>query len=71
MTKRIMLWMPACALVWPLAGQLLPRADPQEVGLSEERLDRIQPLEEQYVAQNQHQVDVAVTWTNGFVEGSK
>jgi CubicO group peptidase (beta-lactamase class C family) len=33
-------------------AQLLPQASPQEVGLSKERLDRIKPFLENYIAQN-------------------
>jgi CubicO group peptidase (beta-lactamase class C family) len=36
-----------------LPGQMLPRATPKEVGLSQDRLDRIKPQEERYVAQGQ------------------
>ena len=35
-----------------VSAQLLPQVSPAEVGLSKERLDRIKPLQEKYVAQN-------------------
>jgi CubicO group peptidase (beta-lactamase class C family) len=43
----------AAALVLPLRAQLPPRAAPKEVGLSQERLDRIRPMMEKYIADNQ------------------
>src|SRR5579863_3078150 len=36
-----------------LAAQMMPRATPKELGLSQERLDGIKAQEEKYVAQNQ------------------
>lgn len=43
------------ALVGPFSttAQSLPRATPQQVGLSQERLDKIKPLEESYVSSGQ------------------
>jgi CubicO group peptidase (beta-lactamase class C family) len=38
---------------WPLAAQLLPQAAPEQLGLSEERIARIKPVQETYVAQHQ------------------
>lgn len=42
---------------WPLAAhlaaQLLPQAVPEQVGLSEERIARIKPVQEKYVAERQ------------------
>jgi hypothetical protein len=43
----------AAALVLPLRAQLPPRVAPKEVGLSQERLDRIRPMMEKYIADNQ------------------
>lgn len=37
----------------PLAAQLLPTAPPEQVGLSKERIDRIKPVQEKYVADGQ------------------
>jgi CubicO group peptidase (beta-lactamase class C family) len=36
-----------------LPGQILPRATPKDVGLSQERLDRIKAQQEKYLSQNQ------------------
>src|SRR4029077_8872679 len=41
------------AAAYPLAAQLLPMAPPEQLGLSKERIDRIKPVQEKYVADGQ------------------
>src|SRR5580700_4720519 len=48
---RIAILITAAAL--PLAAQLLPVAAPETLGLSKERIDRIKPIQEKYVADGQ------------------
>jgi CubicO group peptidase (beta-lactamase class C family) len=50
-----------------VSAQLLPQASPAEVGLSKERLERIKPLQEQYVAKNQLAGGIALVARKGKV----
>src|SRR5436853_6185879 len=49
MRIAILLAIAAC----PLAAQLLPQAAPEQLGLSKERIERIKPVQEKYVAGGQ------------------
>ena len=53
MRRFVIAMMCAAATLAPVSAQLLPQASPQEVGLSKERIDRIKPRLERYVADNQ------------------
>jgi CubicO group peptidase (beta-lactamase class C family) len=51
----------------PLWAQMLPQAKPEEVGMSPERLDRIRPVMESYIAQNQMAGSIALIARRGKV----
>jgi len=50
-----------------LSAQMLPQASPQEVGLSQERLDRIRPMMEKYIADNEMAGSIALVARRGKV----
>lgn len=66
--SRASMWIAVvAALLAPLYAQMLPQADPKAVGLSKERIDRIRPVMEKYVATNQMAGAVALIVRRGKV----
>ncbi len=57
----------AASILTPLHAQMLPQADPKAVGLSKERIDRIRPVLEQYIANSQMAGAVAIIARRGKV----
>lgn len=55
------------AVLAPAMAQMLPQAAPQEVGMSKERLDRIRPMMEKYIADNQMAGAIAVIARRGKI----
>ena len=50
-----------------LSAQMLPMAPPQELGISQERLDRIKPVMEKYIADDQMSGSIALIARRGKV----
>jgi CubicO group peptidase (beta-lactamase class C family) len=55
------------AMLTPALAQMLPQAAPQEVGMSRERLDRIRPILEKYITENQIAGAIALIARRGKV----
>ena len=60
----------AIAALTPLPAQLPPQVKPEEVGLSQERLNRIRPMMEKYIADNQMAGSIALIARAKAVRGS-
>jgi CubicO group peptidase (beta-lactamase class C family) len=57
----------AALALTPLWAQMLPQTSPQELGLSQERLDRIRPVMEKYIANDEMAGSIALIARRGKV----
>src|SRR5580692_10407274 len=67
MKRLVCLFAGAAAFLAPLHAQMLPQTDPKAVGLSKERIDRIRPVLDNYVATNQLAGGIALIARRGKV----